>query len=511
MYDYRQIIHRIRMGQTDREIARTRTVGRTKCSQIRFIARSKGWLERDCALPDDAILAEVFGKKPGINPIHVSACRDYEEQILVWLGQGVCLTTICHALVDKFGFAGSYSSVRRLAQKLGHGKIAASCILDFNPAEAAQVDFGKGPDITDCFTGKEIRTWIFVMTLCFSRHIYSEIVEDQKLSTWLGCHRRAFEFFNGVPSKIIIDNPKCAITRACFRDPEVQRSYGELAEGYGFVISPCPPRDPQKKGRVESGVKYVKNSFVPLREFRSLADANAQLQRWVMQIAGNRIHGTTRQRPLSLFAEWEKNLLRALPDVPVELSCWAQLKVHKNCHIQFEKCSYSVPCQLMGKNVWLRATEKTVKVYHDLNLVAVHPRLKNPGSRSSVDEHMPPEALAWKRQSPRWCRGQAAEIGPSCLQIVEQLLADRILDNLRAVQGIIRLAIQYGPSRLEAACIRALGFDNPRYRTVKSILKQGLDQDRLHNDSAPLALIYSTGRFLRPSRDFKCRTQEAIL
>ena len=85
------------------------------------------------------------------------------------------------------------------------------------------------------------------MTLCFSRHMYAEIVADQKLSTWLGCHRRAFEFFNGLPTKLIIDNTKCAITRACFRAPEVQRSYGELAEGYGFLISPCPPNDPQKK------------------------------------------------------------------------------------------------------------------------------------------------------------------------------------------------------------------------------------------------------------------------
>jgi hypothetical protein len=156
--------------------------------------------------------------------------------------------------------------------------------------------------------------------LCFSRHLYAEIVTDQKVSTWLSCHRRAFEFFNGVPAKAIIDNPKCAITKACFRDPEVQRSYGEMAEGYGFLISPCPSRDPQKKGRVEAGVKYVKNRFVPLRQFRSLADANGQLRQWVMETAGNRIHGTTRQKPLTLFAESEKHLLTPLPDVPVEIA-----------------------------------------------------------------------------------------------------------------------------------------------------------------------------------------------
>jgi transposase len=107
------------------------------------------------------------------------------------------------------------------------------------------------------------------------------------------CHRRAFEFFSGVPARIIIDNPKCAITKACYHDSEVQRSYATFAEDYGFLISPCPPRDPQKKGRVESGVKYIKNNFMSLRDFRSLQDANAQLMDWIIGTAGNRIHGTT--------------------------------------------------------------------------------------------------------------------------------------------------------------------------------------------------------------------------
>ena len=126
------------------------------------------------------------------------------------------------------------------------------------------------------------------MTLAWSRHGYAEVVTDQKVATWLGCHRRAFEWFNGVPGRLTIDNPKCAITRACYHDPEVQRAYAECAEGYGFKIEPCPVRDPKKKGRVESAVKYVKRSFVPLREFRDLADANAQLRAWLLGPAGNR-------------------------------------------------------------------------------------------------------------------------------------------------------------------------------------------------------------------------------
>jgi len=401
--------------------------------------------------------------------------------------------------VDQFGFTGSYSSVRRLVQRLNLREPAATCVLDFAPGEAVQVDFGTGPVITHVMSGKPFKSWIFVMTLCFSRHLYAEIVTDQRVDTWLSCHRRAFEFFTGVPSKVIFDNPKCAITRACFRDPEVQRSYGELAEGYGFLISPCPPRDPKKKGRVESGVKYIKNRFVPLRRFRSLADANEQLWRWVMETAGNRIHGTTRQKPLTLFAESEKHLLKPLPDVPVEMAVWRRVTVHGNCHVQFEKTSYSVPFSLVHQTMWLKATETTVKIYHDLKLVAVHPRLRRPGLRSTVDEHMPPEAIAYKLRDPQWCLRQAEEIGPACHRLIRTLFSDRVLDNLRAAQGIIGLKKKYGSIRLEAACIRALRYDNPRYRTVKTILSQGLDHIVSKDDpgnTPALSSVYSgTGRF----------------
>jgi len=499
MHQYRQVIHRMRLGQSDRAIAKAKILGRLKCAMVRAFARDKGWLDNG-PLPDDEQLSELIEVPKRPNPTQVSLTRPHEKKIKQWVEQGVQATTIYRALVEQFGFEGSYSSVRRRVRKL-HGKTPkATCVLDFAPAEAAQVDFGTGPKIIDVITGAILKTWIFVMTLCFSRHMYAEIVTDQKVETWLGCHRRAFEFFAGVPAKLIIDNPKCAITRACYTDPEVQRSYGELAEGYGFLISPCPIEDPKKKGRVESGVKYVKNSFVPLRRFRSLIDANEQLTGWVLQTAGQRIHGTTFKKPLVVFAETEKHFLKPLPDVPVQLTVWAQVKLHGNCHVQFEKAHYSAPFRLVHQLLWLRATDTTVKLYHDIKLVATHRRLKHPGQRSTVDDHMPPEALAYKMQDPQWCLKQAEAIGPDCHRLIRRLFAHRVLDNLRAAQGVIRLGKKYGPARLEAACTRALHFDNVKYRTVKSILHQGLDQAPLyeHPNVIPLASAYiGKGRFLR--------------
>lgn len=475
MYEYRQAIASLRLGASNREVAKAGLMGRHKVAELRAIALSHGWMDPAAPLPEVQTLAEALGKREA-EPGPSSSILPYQEEVKSWWEQGICGTTIHDALMRKHGYSGSYSSVRRFLQTLKQESPQVTVILDFEPGEAAQVDFGSGPRITDVHTGETFSTWVFVMTLCWSRHQYAELVRDQKVETWLGCHRRAFEFLGGVPGKLIIDNPKCAITRACFCDPEVQRSYAEVSEGYGFLISPCPPRDPKKKGRVESGVKYIKRGFFPLRDFRSVGDGNRQLKEWILGPAGNRLHGTTRAKPLTQFMEAERHLLKPLPDVAPELATWAKVKLHGNCHVQFEQSLYSAPFSLVRRELWLKATETSVKIFHDLELVAAHPRLRKPGARSTVEEHMPPEAVAYRMQDPQWCLRQATEIGPHCLAVIESLFADRVLDHLRAAQGIVRLAKSFGATRLEAACRRALSFDDPRYRTVKTILEGGLDQ-----------------------------------
>ena len=362
------------------------------------------------------------------------------------------------------------------------------------------MDFGAGPVLVDPRTGEQIKTWFFLMTLCWSRHQYAEIVLNQKVDTWLSCHRHAFEWFNGVVAKITIDNAKCAITRACYRDPQVQRAYREYAEGYGFKIDACPPREPKKKGRVESGVKYIKRNFLPLRSFRDLTDANRQLQQWVLEEAGNRVHGSTHEKPLTRFAT-EQGLLAPLPDCPPEPATWAQVKVHRDAHVQFAKCLYSVPFQLMRQTLWLKAAPVTVRIYRDHELVATHPRLFKPGSRSTIEDHMPPEALAFKMRDPQWCLKQAKGVGSACHTLIRRLFADKVMENLRAAQGIVGLKQKYGAARLEAACQRALDFDNPRYGTVKTILKKGLDGLPTPEQAFDsLADSYTGhGRFCRPT------------
>jgi transposase len=499
MYEYRQVVLRMRLGETDRALAKTGLMGRRKLGEVRRVAESAGWLDPARPLPDDSTLAGSLGRR-AVPVSSVSLVEPYAEDVTGWWRDGIAATTIAAALKRKHGFTGSYSSVRRFVQHLDAAHPEVTVVLEFAPGESAQVDFGKGPEIVDPRTGELVGTWVFVMTLAWSRHQYAEFVTDQKTETWLGCHRRAFEWFGGVPAKVRIDNAKCAITRACYHDPEVQRAYAECAEAYGFLIDACPPGDPKKKGRVEAGVKYVKRNFVPLREFRDLTDANAQLKAWILGEAGNRIHGTTHERPLTRFHETERHLLTSLPARAPELAVWARVKVHGNCHVQFEKCFYSVPFRLVRQTLWLKATETSTQVFRELELVAVHPRLRRPGSRHTIPEHLPPEALAYAMQDPQWCLKQSRVVGAACHALVERLFADRVLDNLHAAQGVVRLKDRFGRERLEAACRRALAFDNPRYRTVKTILHQGLDQIPLDGDEPALALpdaYAGRGRFMR--------------
>jgi transposase len=501
MHQYRQVIQRLRLGETDRAIARAERVGRVKVASLRECAAQRGWLDPAGPMPDDASLAAGLGA-PQRPPQNLSSVEPFREQLLDWHAKGIQATTIHKALVRNHGYGGSVHAVYRFLEREAPSTPQATVMLDFAVGASAQVDFGQGPAITDRRTGEAFKTWIFVMTLAWCRHQYAELVRNQKVETWLACHRHAFEWFNGVPLSVRIDNPKCAITRACYYEPEVQRAYGQLALGYSFRIDPCPVQDPKKKGRVESGVKYVKSSFVPLREFHSLEHGNEQLLEWVMGEAGNRIHGSTRERPLKLFTETEQAMLQPLPAIAPECPAWAKAKLHPNCHVQFEYGYYSAPFALIGQELWLEIAPSAVRIYRDHELVGVHPRLFKPGARSTVDEHLPPDAVAFLMRDPQFCLKQAALVGPACRAMVESLFSDRVLDHLRAAQGLLRLGGSFGGKRLEAACARALNFGTPTYRSVKQILSNGFDlQPELAELPALEAPYLGAGRFSRHRGD----------
>jgi hypothetical protein len=341
------------------------------------------------------------------------------------------------------------------------------------------------------------------MTLSWSRHQYVRFVFDQEVATWLRCHRDAFEWFGGVPRRIVLDNLKAAILKAAIHDPVVQRAYRECAEHYGFLIAPCRPRTPEHKGKVEQGgVHYVKRNFLAGRDLRDRLDADEKVLTWCNGTAGLRTHGTTQEQPLRRFEDVERAALLPLPDAPYALAVWKKAKLHPDCHVVFEKAYYSAPHRLIGESLWVRAADTSVTIFHEHEAIASHPRAVRPGQRRTNPDHLPPDKVAGMMATPTYCLERASAIGPRTFDLVERLLGDRPLDRLRTAQAVLKLAHKYSPRRLEAAVTRALRFDETSYAAIKRILVRGLDLEPLPLDLGAAAPALPVPLFARPWTDF---------
>lgn len=316
--------------------------------------------------------------------------------------------------------------------------------------------------------------------------MYVEFVFDQGVATWLRLHRNALSYFAGVPERIVIDNLKAGITRALQDDPQVQHAYWECAEHYGFRVAPCRPRTPEHKGKVESGVHYVQRNFMAGRELSDLDQANGDVRQWCQTTAGERVHGTTKERPLARFQEVEAAALRPLPTTPYDLAIWKEATLHRDCHINFENAYYSAPFRLVGQRLRVQGGTQVVRIYTQaFELVATHDRAQRPGQRMTHPDHLPPEKLDGLYSDRRSCQAAAQDIGPATAQVVETLLADPVIDRLATVRRLVKLRQRYDEQRLEAACHRALCFGDPSYLTVKRILETGQERQSLPAAASP--------------------------
>ena len=481
----RDLIHRFRAGESGRRIARDLGISRTTVSKYKHWAEAQGYLQPDTAMPDDATLGEALGTVPK-PPRAASSVEPYREIVQRLLDQGVEMTAIFHRLQDDHGYSGSYSSVRRYVRKLRPAEPEVVVRVHTAPGEEAQVDFGSVGQLYDPGSGRMRRAYVFVATLGYSRHQYAELVFDQKVPTWIALHRRAFESWGGVPKRMVPDNLKAAVAKVLVHDPVLGEAYRRMAQHYGFLISPTRPRTPRHKGKVESGVRYVKRNFMAGQEFLDIYAANQRLKIWVRERAGSREHGTTHQAPLRLFQEYERAALLPLPDVSFALREIKPVKVHPDCHVSIDKSYYSVPYAYVGQTLDAYISERIVQIYRGQALVATHPRSLEPGEWHTRLEHYPKHKAAYLQRTPAYCRQVAARLGPATSEVVETLLADRPLYRLRSVQAILRLEETVGAQRLEAACARALHFGDPRYRRIKQILNTALDCEPLP-DTAPAA------------------------
>jgi hypothetical protein len=232
------------------------------------------------------------------------------------------------------------------------------------------------------------------------------------------------------------------------------------------------------KGKVEQGgVHYVKRNFLAGRPPQERDALNAALGAWCDQIAGRRVHGTTKCQPLERFRTVEQAAMHPLPPTPYDAGVWKQALLHRDCHVVFEGAYYSAPYRLVGEHLWVRGGTRTVEVYTaDHQLVATHERATRPGERRTNLAHLPPAKVAGLTLTREQCRQQAQAIGPATAAVVETLLAHRPEDRLRAAGRLVRLGETVTPARVERACARAHAFGAADYATVKRILAEGLDQ-----------------------------------
>ena len=297
----------------------------------------------------------------------------------------------------------------------------------------------------------------------------------------------------------MVDNLKAAVVRASLDDPALSEPYRKMAQHYGILVHPCRVGTPEHKGKVENGVHYVQRNFLAGQEFLDIDDANRQVLRWVMEEAGLRTHGTTKEQPLRRFHEVEQAVLTPLPAQPFELVEVRQAKVHRDCHIEVNGAYYSVPFRYVGQRLEVYLFERTLQVYDGLALVVTHERATRKGQRVTRTEHYPSEKSIYLTRTRGYCRQRAYGIGLKCGEAVSILLETRPLDNLRSVQAIIGLAEKYGESRVEAACARALYYGDPRYKRIKDILRSGLDMQPVEDDRQLGLRLYE---FARPAGDF---------
>jgi transposase len=438
--------------------------------------------------------ATLGGPNP---PQNVSSVEPYREVVVKLRKEGVEIAAIWERLKER-EYEGSYASVYRFVRNLEPRTPDVTVRVETPPGEEAQVDFGYAGMMIDPETGKLRKTWMFVMTLSWSRHMYVEFVFDQRVATWLRAHRNALAFFGGVPRRIVIDNLKAAIIRACWDNPLVQQSYRECAEHYEFLISPCRPGTPEHKGKVEQGgVHYVKRNFLAGREPTSIIQANRDVRRWLNTTAGSRIHGTTKERPLERF-DIERNVLQPLPRTPYDLAVWKQVKLHRDCHVVFDGAYYSAPYRLAGQALWVRGGTHEVQIYtSEHELVGTHTRAERPGKRMTNLVHLPHHKVAGLILTRDACREQASQVGQATRTVVDGLLDHRPEDRLRTAQRLLRLGDRFGSERLEAACARALLFGDPAYLTIKKILEERLDDEVL----TPVASPPAATTFVRPASE----------
>lgn len=362
-----------------------------------------------------------------------------------------------------------------------------------------EVDYaGQTMTITDPATGKTYPAYIFVAVLAATNYTYAEAVISLELTSWIASHLRAFEFFGGVTEILVPDNTKTGITHPCRYEPEINRSYAEMAAFYGTAIIPARPSKPRDKSKVEKGVQVVERWILAKlrnRTFFSLDELNTAIDKELAELNQRPFQKLEGSRQ-SLFDELEKPALKPLPEERFQFALWKTLTVNIDYHVEVEKNYYSVPYQLIKEKVDVRITSGLIEIIHKGKRVASHLRSFGLGKSCTLPAHRPVAHQKYLEWTPSRIIRWAGDAGPSTGQLAKHILEKRPFpeQGYRSCLGLIRLGDRYGKERLEAACKRALFFGTHTYNSVKSILEKGLDRTPLEKAPASKPIMHQNIR-----------------
>lgn len=446
----------------------------------------------------------------GLRQVTWPAIEVHRDYITAQLAAAVTVSTIHQRLADEQGLEASVASLRRwvagnLPEEARRAQVRVLRPGPVEPGSEAQIDYGRLGLWTDPGTGRRHTVQAFVMVLACSRHMFVRPVLRMDQEAWTRCHVEAFAFFGGVPARLIPDNLRTGVEKADLYDPQINRSYAELAAHYDTLVDPARAFKPKDKPRVERPMPYVRDSFWRGREFTTVEQMQSDAVRWCRDVAGARscrpLDGAA---PAAVFAAVEAPALRPLPTTPFVLATWSTGKVGPDIHVKVGPALYSVPWRFLGQQVHARSTATMVQVVHEGQVVATHVRRER--GRATNVEHYPPEKIAFHMRTPTWCREVAEQVGPVCCEVIAALLQVNALFRLRAAQGVLGLRDKHTPARLEAACAKAIAVGDPSYRTIKGILIAGTEtttdaRDHSAQAASVPAFLHGPKTLFEPSDD----------
>jgi len=360
------------------------------------------------------------------------------------------------------------------------GKLALVMRQTHRPGEKAFIDFCDGLYLTDRDTGKKTKTQLFVGVMGASCYTFAIATLSQDIPDWTWCNRKFFEFLDGVMAILVPDNLRSGIKKSCRYEPTINPAFQELSEHYGTCVIPGRVRKPRDKAKAENGVLQTQRWILAVlrkRTFYSIAEMNAAIAECLTRLNGKLMRGYGKSRR-ELFELLDRPVLKKLPNTPYEWAEWVKFKLGVDYHVRYDDHFYSGPYQLHDEELWLRASGQLISIYFKGNRVASHPRSFVKWDKSTLPEHMPSHHKAHAEWTPERILNWVKTIGPAAAQVVEKMMAEKRHPEqaFQSALGIISLSKKYGSERVEKASIKALKIKSHRYHTLKTMLKNNMEE-----------------------------------